>query len=172
MLDRQSLTREVGEACRLTGQFTLRSGSVSTTYFDKYLFEADPFLLAEVARHAAKLVPDRTEVLAGLELGGVPVATAILLDTGIPTAFVRKKAKPYGTAKVAEGAGVAARRVLVVEDVITTGGQAATSATELRNRGALVESVLCIIDRSSGDHAELDAIGCSVISLFTARDLG
>jgi orotate phosphoribosyltransferase len=171
VLDRQALIREVGEACRLTGQFTLRSGAVSTTYFDKYLFEADPLLLAEVARHAAALIPERTEVLAGLELGGVPVATAISLVTGIPTAFVRKQAKPYGTAKLAEGAEIASRRVLIVEDVVTTGGQVAMSTVELRNRGALVESVLCIIDRSRGVHAELDAICCSVISLLTAQEL-
>jgi orotate phosphoribosyltransferase len=171
MLDRQSLARQVGEACRLTGQFTLRSGQVSTTYFDKYLFEADPSLLGEVAQLAAALIPEHTEVLAGLELGGVPVATAISLATGIPTAFVRKKAKPYGTAKLAEGAEVASRRVLVVEDVVTTGGQVAASTAELRKLGAVVESVLCIIDRSRGNHVELDAIDCSVISLFTADEL-
>jgi orotate phosphoribosyltransferase len=167
-----ALARRVGELCRLSGEFTLRSGTVSTTYFDKYLFESDPLLLAEIAAQAAVLVPDGTEVLAGLELGGVPVATALSLVTGIPVAFVRKQAKPYGTAKLAEGAAIEGRRVLVVEDVITTGGQVAISTAELRSRGALVESVLCIIDRSQGAHPQLDAIGCSVVSLLEAGELG
>jgi len=171
VLEHQALARRIGDACRLTGEFTLRSGRVSTTYFDKYLFEADPLLLGEVARRAAGLIPEGTEMLAGLELGGVPVATALSLATGLPTAFVRKQAKPYGTAKLAEGAEIASRRVLIVEDVITTGGQVAASTAELRSRGALVESVLCIIDRSNGAHPELDAICCSVLSLWTADEL-
>jgi orotate phosphoribosyltransferase len=170
--DQRDLARRIGERCRLTGKFTLRSGQESSTYFDKYLFEADPGLLAEVAEHAARLIPADTEILAGLELGGVPVSTALSLATGLPLAFVRKEAKTYGTALLAEGAQIAGRRVLVVEDVITTGGQVATSTEDLRSRGASVESVLCIIDRSGGTHPGLDSIGCRVISLFSGDELG
>lgn len=165
------LARRVAERCRLTGSFTLRSGQEATTYFDKYLFEGDPAILREVAEQMVPLVPDDTEVLAGLELGGMPVATALSLATGLPAAFVRKEAKTYGTAKLAEGADIAGKRVLVVEDVITTGGQVAASTGELRDRGAVVEEVLCVIDRSNGDHAELDAISLRVRSLFTRADL-
>jgi orotate phosphoribosyltransferase len=168
----REFARVIGERCRLTGTFTLRSGRESSTYFDKYLFEADPALLARVVEHAVPLIPDDTEVLAGLELGGVPVATALSLATGLPVAFVRKEAKRYGTARLAEGAEVAGRRTLVVEDVITTGGQVASSTAALRDRGALVGSVLCVIDRSDGTHPELDAIGCTVIPLLSERELG
>ncbi len=170
--DRGELARRIGERCRLSGSFTLRSGRTSATYFDKYLFEADPGLLSRVADHAADLIPVGTEVLAGLELGGVPVATALSLATGLPVAFVRKEAKRYGTAKLAEGAPVSGRRTLVVDDVITTGGQVASSTAELRSRGALVDAVLCVIDRSGGDHPQLDAIGCRVISLLSEAELG
>lgn len=170
-MDRTELAHRLGTACRLTGTFTLRSGQVATTYFDKYLFEADPELLRAVADHLVALVPPGTEVLAGLELGGVPVATALSLATGLPTAFVRKEPKAYGTAKLAEGAEVAGRRVLVVEDVITTGGQVATSTAQLRDRGATVDTVLCVIDRSGGDHPVLDEAGLQVVSLVTAADL-
>ncbi|HEX5947303.1 MAG TPA: orotate phosphoribosyltransferase [Acidimicrobiales bacterium] len=156
----------------MTGTFTLRSGATSTTYFDKYLFEGDPEILRDVARQMVSLVPEGTEVLAGLELGGVPVATALSLAAGLPAAFVRKEAKPYGTAKLAEGAEVAGKRVLVVEDVITTGGQVALSTSDLRERGAVVDDVLCVIDRSDGDHARLDAVSLRVRSLFTLDDLG
>lgn len=165
------LARRVGEACRLTGTFTLRSGQVSTTYFDKYLFEADPQLLAEVAAAAVRLVPPGTEVLAGLELGGVPVATALSLATGLPAAFVRKEAKKYGTAKLAEGAEIAGRRVLIVEDIVTTGGQVVLSARDLRERGAKLVGALCVIDRSDGAH-QLAGEDLDLISLFTAADLG
>ena len=165
------LGKRIGEACRLTGEFTLRSGQVSTTYFDKYLFEADPGLLREVAAAAVSLIPDGTEVLAGLELGGVPVATALSLETGLPLAFVRKEAKKYGTAKLAEGADIAGRRVLIVEDIVTTGGQVVLSARDLRERGATLVGALCVIDRSEGRH-QLAAEDLELISLFTAADLG
>lgn len=168
--DHVSLARRVGDRCRLTGSFTLRSGQTATTYFDKYLFEADPQLLREVADLAVPLVPEGTEVLAGLELGGVPVATALSLATGLPAAFVRKEAKAYGTAKLAEGAEIDGRRVLVVEDVITTGGQVLASAADLRERGADLVGVLCVIDRSEGKHRIAEA-GLELTSLFTSADL-
>jgi orotate phosphoribosyltransferase len=165
------LARRVGEACRLTGTFTLRSGQVSTTYFDKYLFEADPVLLREVADAAVDLIPPGTEVLAGLELGGVPVATALSLATGLPAAFVRKEAKKYGTAKLAEGAEIAGRRVLIVEDILTTGGQVVLSARDLRERGATLVGALCVIDRSDGAH-KLAAEDLDLIYLYNAAHLG
>jgi orotate phosphoribosyltransferase len=161
----------VGNVCRLQGEFTLRSGVVASTYFDKYLFEAEPAVLSAVAARLAELVPAGTEVLAGLELGGVPVATALSLRTGLPVAFVRKTPKPYGTAKLAEGAEIDNRRVLVVEDVITTGGQVVESTRQLRARGALVDSVLCVIDRREDSHALLESAQIEVISLFSATDL-
>jgi orotate phosphoribosyltransferase len=170
-VERDELARRIAERCRLTGEFTLRSGKTATTYFDKYLFEADPELLAAVAQAALPLVPPDTEVLAGLELGGVPVATALSLATGLPAAFVRKEAKAYGTAKLAEGASLEGRRVLIVEDVVTTGGQVVLSARDLRERGAELLAALCVIDRSGGAH-QLAAEGLPLISVFTADDLG
>ena len=169
--DLASLARRVGEACRLTGTFTLRSGQVSNTYFDKYLFEADPELLRQVAAAAVRLIPAGTEVLAGLELGGIPVATALSLATGLPAAFVRKEAKRYGTAKLAEGAEISGRQVLIVEDIVTTGGQVVLSARDLRARGAKLVGALCVIDRSGGAH-QLAAEDLDLIPLFTAADLG
>src|SRR5215475_5883545 len=116
-----SLSRRVYEACHLTGSFRLRSGQVSDEYFDKYLFEAQPTLLREVAEAMVALLPG-CDVLAGMELGGIPIATVMSQLTGVPTVFVRKQAKEYGTAKLAEGGPVAGRRVVLVEDVVTSGG--------------------------------------------------
>jgi orotate phosphoribosyltransferase len=165
------LARRVNQRCRLTGTFMLRSGQTAETYFDKYLFEGDPVMLRDIAEQMIPLIPDGTEVLAGLELGGVPVVIALSLATGLPAAFVRKEAKVYGTARLAEGAVIAGKRVLVIEDVITTGGQVALSTGELRSLGATIDTVLCVIDRSGGDCARLDAIELQVRSLFTKDDL-
>jgi orotate phosphoribosyltransferase len=78
---RAALAADVDRAARLKGSFKLRSGQVSDEYFDKYRFEADPALLARVAAAMLPLVPDEAEVLAGLELGGVPIATAMSLQS-------------------------------------------------------------------------------------------
>jgi orotate phosphoribosyltransferase len=169
--DRAALAQWVAAACRLEGQFVLRSGHTETTYFDKYLFEADPRLLHDIATALAHLVPEGTEILAGLELGGIPIVTALSLETGLPAAFVRKNAKTYGTGKLAEGADVQGRRTLVVEDVVTTGGQVVVSADALRQRGANLVGVLCVIDRSDGAN-DLAAAGLQLRSLFTPADLG
>src|SRR5215210_4905453 len=85
------LAADIDAACRLSGEFTLRSGQVSNEYFDKYLFEADPELLARVAREMAQLLP-QGDLLGGLEMGGIPIATAISQLIGMPAVFVRKEA--------------------------------------------------------------------------------
>lgn len=166
-----SLAQRVNSIARLTGTFTLRSGQIATEYFDKYRFEADPVLLADIAEAMVPLLPAGTDVLAGLELGGVPIATALSLRTGIPAAFVRKEAKAYGTARLAEGAEIEGKRVTVIEDVITTGGQVAISTGQLRALGAIVEHVVCVIDRSPDHGAALAVEGLTMTSLLTRAEL-
>jgi orotate phosphoribosyltransferase len=166
-----TLADEINAVARLTGTFTLRSGQTATEYFDKYRFEAQPKLLARIAAAMASLIPADTEVLAGLEMGGIPIATALSLHTGIPTAFIRKQAKPYGTARLAEGCEVAHRRVTVIEDVVTTGGQVVISTHDLRGLGAIVDHVLCVIDRSPDHAAVLTADGLQLHALLTRAQL-
>ncbi|MEV4178654.1 phosphoribosyltransferase family protein [Nonomuraea sp. NPDC049709] len=170
-MSKADLARRVGAGCRLTGRFVLRSGRVATEYFDKYQFEADPVLLDELASSMAPLVPPETEVLAGLEMGGIAVVTALGRHTGLPCAFVRKTAKPYGTARLAEGAEVKGRRVLVVEDVVTSGGQIAISTGRLRELGARIDHALCVIDRQEGGAQALAAHGIGLLALLTRSDL-
>jgi orotate phosphoribosyltransferase len=167
----RDLAARIHAAAHLTGEFTLRSGRTATEYFDKYRFEADPVLLDEIAARMAPLVPAGTEVLAGLEMGGIPVVTALGRHTGLPCAFVRKTAKAYGTRRLAEGAEVAGRRVLIVEDVVTSGGQIVLSAEELRTLGAGVREALCVIDREQGGAETLAAQGLRLMCLLTADDL-
>jgi len=170
-IQKPELARLVYETAHITGEFRLRSGQTSNEYFDKYLFEARPALLSHIAEEMAALVPAGAELLAGLEMGGIPVATAISLNTGMPCAFVRKKAKSYGTARLAEGADVAGRRVLVVEDVVTSGGQIAISTRELRELGAEMSVRLCVIDRQEGRAAALAGDGIHLHALLTRADL-
>lgn len=110
-MDKKALAGKIFETAHLTGSFKLRSGQVSYQYFDKYLFESDPVVLKEIAEHLSEFIPQETEILAGLEMGGVPIATALSLKTGIPVFFVRKKAKEYGTCKLAEGVDIAGKKV-------------------------------------------------------------
>jgi orotate phosphoribosyltransferase len=166
-----SLARDIDSTCRLTGDFLLRSGQRATEYFDKYLFEADPALLARVVEEMARLVPADTEVLGGLELGGVPIATVLSQRTGLPTVFLRKKAKEYGTCKLAEGSDVRGQRVTLVEDVITTGGAVRDATRELRAAGATVEVVLCAIDRSPGGENPLADVGLDVRPVLSKAEL-
>ncbi|MEV5497167.1 phosphoribosyltransferase family protein [Nonomuraea fuscirosea] len=165
------LARRVRDRCRLSGRFVLRSGRVAEEYFDKYRFEADPALLDELAAGMVPLVPEGTEVLAGLEMGGIAVVTALGRRTGLPCAFVRKAAKSYGTARLAEGADVEGRRVLVVEDVVTSGGQIAISTGQLRDLGARIDHALCVIDRQEGGAEALAANGIRLLSLLNREDL-
>jgi orotate phosphoribosyltransferase len=166
-----TLAAEIDAACRLSGTFTLRSGQVSHEYFDKYLFETSPALLARVAEAMVGLVPDRTELLGGLEMGGIPIATVLSTKTGLPALFVRKKAKEYGTCKLAEGPDVAGRRITLVEDVITTGGAVRDATNALRELGAIVEVVVCAIDRSPAEENPLADVGLEVRPVLTKADL-
>lgn len=167
-MNRVELGQRIYGAAHLTGEFVLRSGMRTAEYFDKYRFEADPVLLDAIAE---AMVPTGTEVLAGLEMGGIPVVTALGRHTGLPCAFVRKEAKTYGTCRLAEGAEVAGRRVLVVEDVVTIGGQIVLSTEELRALGADVRAALCVIDRQQGGREALAEAGIELLALLTAEDL-
>lgn len=170
-MSRASLAAQIYSRCHLTGEFVLRSGRATDEYFDKYQFEADPVLLDAIAEQLAELVPPETEVLAGLEMGGIAVVTALGRHAGLPCAFVRKAAKAYGTRRLAEGADVAGRRVLVVEDVVTTGGQIAISTRELRAAGARIDWALCVIDRREGGTEALARDGISLRCLLDREDL-
>ena len=165
------LGNRIYERARLTGEFRLRSGVTSNEYFDKYLFESDPRLLREIAEALVALLPARVEMLAGLELGGVPLAVVASQVRGLPAVFVRKAAKTYGTCRLAEGGEVAGRRIAVIEDVVTSGGQVIESCRELRDREASIAAVLCVIDREAGGRENLAGEGLDLRALFRMSQL-
>lgn len=170
-MNRHELAKAIYDVAHLTGLFVLRSGKTSNEYFDKYQFESDPKLLREIAKGLVPLLPKGTEYLGALEMGGIPVATALSMETGIPVIFVRKTAKEYGTCKFAEGPSVKDKHIALIEDVITTGGQVVTSCEDLRGEGALIEHVLCVIDRSEGHSEKMKAAGITHHALYTMAEL-
>jgi orotate phosphoribosyltransferase len=170
-LPHAALARQIADIATLKGSFTLRSGQVSSVYFDKYRFEGDPKLLVPLAKEMAKLLPTGTEIIAGLELGGVPLVTALSIETGLPAAFVRKEAKTYGTCRAIEGQDVAGKKVTFIEDVITTGGAVADAFELAQQEGADILAVVCAIWRGEGAPRITNAPELAVYPVFTRADL-
>lgn len=170
-MNHQELAKKIFQISHLKGDFLLRSGQRSTEYFDKYRFESQPAILKEIAEQMKKLIPAGTEILAALEMGGIPVGTALSLATGIPCVYVRKEAKKYGTCQFAEGLDIKNKNVCIIEDVITSGGQVLSSTADLRSLGAQIENVLCVIHRG-GEAAEskLQEAGLKLHPLFIRAD--
>lgn len=170
-MTKSQLAQAIYKASYLTGKFKLRSGQFSDEYFDKYRFEARPQLLKEIAFHLAPMISNDCEVLAGLEMGGIPLATALSLETGLPAVFIRKKAKTYGTCKFAEGSEVKSKKVCLIEDVITTGGQVIQSAKDLKDEGAIIKQAICVIYRGEAPLQNLFPQDTHCQSLFTMSEL-
>jgi orotate phosphoribosyltransferase len=165
------LASRIRDCARVTGHFVLRSGATSDTYFDKYQFEADPALLRDIARAMVPVLPPDTQVLAGLELGGIPLVTALSAATGIPAAFLRKQAKTYGTCRYAEGAALAGKRFILVEDVVSSGGAIVDFLTMLKADGLVPDAALCVIDRGTGGVARVAEHGVRLISLYSMQEI-
>ncbi len=170
-MNKADLAKRIKEVSYLTGQFTLRSGKTSSFYWDKYRFESDPILLDAVADEMRKLLPSSFDKLAGLEMGGIPLATALSRKIGKPSLFVRKTAKTYGTCNLVEGGFRPGETAVVIEDVITVAGQVCSSVKQMRGLGLKVENVVCVIDRQQGGRENLKEIGCSLASVFTLDEL-
>jgi len=164
--DLTALEAAVRSRCTIRGSFTLRSGKSSDRYFDKYRFESDPLLLRSIAAAlCAKTLPP-FDALGGMDLGGVPIATAMALASDRPMCFVRKEAKTYGTCKQVEGLDTTGKRILLVEDVITTGSQLIDVVDQVRREGAIVEDVVCVLIRDDAAIENLRAVGLTLHYLF------
>jgi orotate phosphoribosyltransferase len=172
LMNKIELAKRIRETALLTGNFVLRSGKISSFYFDKYRFEGDPEILQAVVGEMQRLLPLDFDRLAGLELGGIPLATGLSLATGKPCLYVRKAAKTYGTANLVEGGFQPGETVVVIEDVITTAGQAIISIQQMRELGLIVKRVICAIDREEGGEEKLKEIGCSLAAVFTGKEIG
>jgi len=166
------LARQIAETAVLRGNFTLRSGRTSTYYIDKYLFLSRPEILAELGAMLAARLPEGTDRLAGAELGGIPLVSAASLASGLPCVYVRNARKDYGTARQLEGGLEAGDKVVIVEDVATSGGQAIEAAEVIRAHHGQVTRIIATVDRQEGARENIEAAGYDFDALFTTADLG
>jgi orotate phosphoribosyltransferase len=171
-MTRNELARRIADVSLLRGEFTLRSGRKSSYYLDKYRFETQPDVLAALGKLFAERVTDDIDRIAGAELGAVPLATAAGMAANKPIVFIRNQKKEYGTAKQVEGILNAGETVLIVEDVLTTGGQVLEAARTLTDLGAKVDRIIAVIDRLEGARENIEGAGLRFESLFTTKDLG
>ena len=163
----------VKRAAYLEGDFTLRSGKKSKYYLDKYLFETQPELLRELGRRFAAHAHADIDRIAGAELGAIALAAATSLETGKPFVIVRNSKKAgYGTGKLIEGRIENGERVLLVEDIVTSGGQAIEAMKVLTDAGATVDKLVAVIDRQEGGREAIISAGYAFESLLTSADLG
>ncbi|MCD4823529.1 MAG: orotate phosphoribosyltransferase [Phycisphaerae bacterium] len=170
-METAELARRVKEAAFLEGDFVLRSGKRSKYYLDKYLFSAQPDILAEFGKRFAAYADD-VDVIAGPELGAVSLAAATSMASGKPFAIVRKAKKDYGTAKLIEGTPVAGKRVLLVEDIGTTAGAALEAAETLKAAGANIVRLVFALNRMEGAQENVEAAGFEFNALLSKSDLG
>lgn len=166
-MERETLARKLYEVSHLEGEFVLRSGQVISEYFDKYQFESDPSLLNAVSYHLAELVPPGAELLAGIELGGVPLVTALSLRTGLPSVLVHKQAKEYGTRRLVEGPAINGKKLVVVDDIISSGAQVIESSQALVEQGSKILGLICVIERQHGAREKIESLGWPLRAIFT-----
>ncbi len=166
-----TLESRILKASKIYGSFKLRSGKISDSYFDKYQFESIPELLADIAKAMESKIPAGTEILAGLEMGGIPIVTMLSQVTGLHSAFIRKEAKEYGTCRYSEGAPLKEKRILLIEDVVSSGGAIIDAVAMLRADGVEVTTALCVIDRETGGYENLQAHGVELLSLFKQSEI-
>jgi len=173
-MDDAALLAAIREHALLEGDFVLRSGKRSSYYLDKYRFETVPQLLAPIgarlAAKAAELEPE-ADRLAGPELGAVALAAAASLASGMPFLIVRGKAKEYGTGNQLEGAYEPGDRVILIEDVVTSGGAAADAVRAVRQASLECRTAICVIDREEGGADALARLGVRLYPLFRAAEV-
>ena len=170
-METSELARRIKQAAYLEGDFVLRSGKRSKYYLDKYLFETQPDILAELGRRFAQRIEDAARI-AGAELGGVALAAAASMAAGKPFVIVRNAKKDYGTGKLMEGTVRLGEKVMLVEDIATTGGQVLEAAKVLTEAGAKVTKIVCTIDRMEGARENIEKAGYRFEALLTKTDLG
>jgi orotate phosphoribosyltransferase len=151
-----------------TGDFILASGATSSYYVDVKTAITDPILLKSIADSITKMAA--FDIVAGVAVGGVPLCVATSLSAGTPFAVIRAGAKDHGLADTIIG-DVKGRRVLLVEDVTTSGKSALYGVEEIRAAGGVVEMVITVVDRDNGAAETLRKAGIHLISLATLAEL-
>ena len=127
-----------------------------------------PISAQEYARLLADLPCDR---IAGVPYAALPIGTAVALAADVPLIYPRKEVKAYGLGKDIEGAWQPGDRVVIIEDLITSGGSTVKTAQRLREAGLIVEHAIVLIDREQGGVANLAAAGITAHAVFTLTEI-
>lgn len=151
------------------GNFTLTSGKSSTFYVDMKLASTDPEILTIISKEFSKLIPKNVDFIAGMELGAVPLAVGLSLETGIPYSMIRKGGRVHGTGSRIEG--LSSGKAILVDDVATTGGSNLESIKILEEAGVEVVMVLVVVDREEGASEKMEPFELSYHSLVKISDL-
>jgi len=155
------------EASELHGDFVLSSGKRSNVYFDKFRFLTRPDLLRELANAVAALLAEGTDLVAAPEGAATLLVAAVSLETGLPSAVVRKEPKAYGTMEQVEGQTSTGARATLIEDVSTTGHQVRAAAEALERAGVAVARIVLAIDRGGAER--LREAGYDVAAVVVLR---
>ena len=156
------------EAIRF-GDFTLASGRKSKVYIDIKKAITDPAILKKIASEVLSHCTD-FDAVAGVAVGGVPLAVSVSLASDKPYVIIRKKQKGHGLASLIIG-DVAGKRILLVEDVTTSGGSAVFGIEQLRSAGAVVTDVITVVDRNEGAGKTLQDLDITLTPLVRMQDL-
>ncbi len=151
------------------GDFRLTSGRRSKFYVNLKLAATRPQILERIASEMVQLLPDETEVIAGMELGAVPLAVALSLKTGLPYVMIRKSERVHGTGSRIEGELLG--NVIVVEDVATSGGSLVDAVEVIRRAGGTVERAIVVVDREEGADEALRAVDIELLPLVRIGSL-
>lgn len=154
------------------GNFTLSSGKKSDYYVDMKKAITDPQILSQIAVIISKIITeDKIDKVAGPALGAVPIATAVALESGIPMLMIRKAQKDYGTSKLIEGELNKGDKVIVVEDVTTTGNSLIKAIKAVIDNGGIVERAFVVVDREEGAVRNLKKEGFSLEALVSVSEV-
>ena len=162
--------RRMVAASELHGDFVLSSGKRSSVYFDKFRFLTDPELLRDVAKATAALLPAGVTTLGAPEGAAMLLVAAVSLETGLPITVVRKHAKEYGTRAQVEGTVLPGAKVVLIEDVSTTGHQVRAAAEVLEAAGAEIVAIVLAIDRGGADHLRDAGYEVEAVAVLRPKD--
>ena len=151
------------------GEFTLTSGKKSSYYVNMKLASTNPEILRLISVEFAKLIPDGTDIIAGMELGAVPLAVALSLESDIPYTMIRKGERKHGTGSRLEGPSEG--KAVLIDDVATTGGSNVESLKVLQDEGIEVTKILVVVDREEGAQEKLVPFNIPFESLISASEL-